>query len=560
MIDIIPLNVTSIKVIGAELNSTIQKSSHHFEAFVADRSSVDQLAESKVGLTEIVGILKMLEMPGASVLAAEMLELLDQMLAAPEKTSDFALSALSHAFVGMPCYIEYVLDREQAIPALTLSFINELKTAMRKPITAECVAAEYAAPASIDLTDSSAAKDPEFAALLKRLRQMYQMGLVGLIREENLELKMQLMHRAMSRLAVAAGDGAQRTQWRLGEAVLEALMSSDLELNFTRKRTLSFIDAAIRAAEENADAVMDAAQLEELLYLVHLSACTHPAAAEVKDKLALQPLAVTDRVLQRERGVMQGPNADTIMTMVKAIKEELAQSKEVLEIAAQDASSGANFELLVGVFQRTSDILSVVGLTSPSKMLSTMKEAVQSWHEGAEYSKDQLLEVADGLLYVESTLLNLSRLDLNFNADEDDENTKRQLMAKSQLDEAETIVIKEAQAGIAQAKKDINSFIESNFDTLHIANVAENLVAVRGGVAVLKLDEAAAVLASCIKFIQATINEGVDESKAQSVLETMADALIALEYYLSEIELHGEAPANVLTVAEQSLAALGYPV
>ena len=40
----------------------------------------------------------------------------------------------------------------------------------------------------------------------------------------------------------------------------------------------------------------------------------------------------------------------------------------------------------------------------------------------------------------------------------------------------------------------------------------------------------------------------------------MADALIALEYFLSEIELHSVAPPNVLQVAEQSLASLGFPV
>ena len=527
MIDIIPLNVTSVKVVGAELNSTLQKSSHHFEAFVADRSSVDQLTESRNGLAEIVGILKMLEMPGASQLAQEMLVLIDKTIESPEKATDFSLSALSHAFVGMPCYIEYVMDREQAIPALTLSFINELRTASRQPIISEHEAAQYEAPASIDLSESTAAQDTEFASLLKRLRQMYQMGLVGLIREENLELKMQLMHRAMSRLAVAAGPSAQRTQWRLAEGVLEAMLCDDLSLNFTRKRTLASIDAAIRSAEENNDSIAEESLIKELCYLVNLSACTHTAAQEAKAKLSLPDLTINDRLLQRERAVMHGPNADTIITMVKAIREELAQSKEVLEIAAQDSSGDADFELLEGVFQRTSDILNVVGLTSAGELLSRMKSAVSEWKGGAEYTRDQLLEVADGLLYVESTLSNLNRLDLNFKEGEDDAETKRQLMAKSQLDEAETIVIKEAQAGIAQAKKDINSFIESNYDTVHINSVSETLVAVKGGVSVLKLDSAAAVLTSCIKFIQATIDSGVDEEKAQSVLETMADALIA---------------------------------
>ena len=59
---------------------------------------------------------------------------------------------------------------------------------------------------------------------------------------------------------------------------------------------------------------------------------------------------------------------------------------------------------------------------------------------------------------------------------------------------------------------------------------------------------------------QHIIDNGVEKTKAESVLETLADALIALEYYLSEIELHDVAPPNVLGVAEQSLESLGFPV
>ena len=257
---------------------------------------------------------------------------------------------------------------------------------------------------------------------------------------------------------------------------------------------------------------------------------------------------------------MQGPNAETIVTMVKALREELAQSREILEIAAQDTSSSADFNILVSLFQRTSDILFVVGLKSPGQILANLSQKVQSWIDGESFDRDDLLGIADGLLYVESTLSNLGRLDLNFEDLQDDEESKRKLMAQSQLNEAEAIVIKEAQAGIVLAKKDINSFIESNFDMVHISSVVENLASVKGGIAVLGLNQAVAVIASCIKFVESIIEQGINEEKAQSILETMADALIALEYYLSEVELHGDAHPTVLAVAEQSLTALGFSV
>ena len=560
---IIPLNVTSIKVVEPELNVTIQNASRHFEAFMADRSITDQLLESKTNLSEVVGILKMLEIPGALELANEMVKLIDKIMSAPTKASDFTLSALSHAFVAMPCYIEYVVDTEKVMPILTLEFVNELKAAMRDPLLLESELAEYTGPSEIRLAASGKQKDADLKSLISRQRQMYQIGLIGLIREVNIEMKTQLMHRAMSRLADAVGDSGIRTQWRLGEAILEAMLCGDLQLGFTRKRTLAMLDAELRNFEQAPDSneiLAPERLLKELVYLVNLSGCTHEASAEVVKTLGLSRLEITDKDIQREQSVMQGPNAETIITMVKAIREELAQSREILEIAAQDTSSNADFGVLVALFQRTSDILSVVGLKSLGEVLANLSRKVKSWVEGTSFDRDDLLEIADGLLYIESTLSNLGRLDLNFQQMQDDEESKRRLMAQSQLSEAEAIVIKEAQAGIAQAKKDINSFIESNFDMVHVSSVVENLSSVKGGIAVLDLKQAVAVITSCIKFVQSIIDQGINEEKAQSVLETMADALIALEYYLSEIEMHGDAHPNVLAVAEQSLTALGFPV
>lgn len=562
MADIIPLSVTSIKIVEPELTATLQNASKHFEAFMTDRNAVDQLAESKSQLTDVAGVLKMLEIPGALLLAQEMLLLLDDIIEQPQRTSDFALSALSQAFVAMPCYLEYVLDRQQAIPVLTLAFINEVRSARRQPIIFETEISPYILSDTIDLTSDQAAAD-DLSGLIKRLRQMYQIGLIGLIREDNLQLKLQLMHRAMQRLSIASGNMPVRAQWLLAEAVLEALLSTDLQLNFTRKRTLALVDGLLRQFEQSnaaADLVADHKLLTELAYLVKLSQCTHTASKEVVERLDLANLVLNDQFLQRERNIMQGPNAETVLVMVVALREELALCKEQLEVAAQDNSGSVDFANMAGVFQRTSDVLSVIGLTSPSRVLRSMQETVQAWVGQSDYDKEQLLTVADNLLYVESALNKLNRFDLNFTAQHEDEDSKRALMTKSQLNEAESIVIQEAQAGIAQAKKDINSFVESHYDKTHIDSVLESLTSVRGGVAMLGYKRAAAVLAKCVEFINASMQEQIDEQQANEILETMADALISLEYYLSEIELHGEAPDNALLIAEQSLAALGFSV
>ncbi|CAA0121727.1 Uncharacterised protein [BD1-7 clade bacterium] len=559
MIEVTPINVTSIKVVHNELGLSIEKASRHFEAFAVDTSAQDQLRESLTSLAEIVGVFKMLGLKRALELSEGMVLLSNAILDAQVKASDFALSALSHAYVGLPCYIEYVKDREQAIPALLDPFVNEIKAALRQPIRLESELAGFTVD-SISLGAQGASEEADLAGLYGRMRQLYQLGLIGLIREENLEFKLQLMHRAVSRLAKAVGAGEGRTQWRLTEAVLEGLMSGDLSLSFTRKRVLSRVDALIRQALESNDlssASDDAALMAELVYLIEISSCSHSAAQEVHDKLGLDYLAFDDRALQRERSVMQGPNAETIIVMVDALKEELAQAKQVLEIAAQDPeSSDADMTSLAGLFQRTSDILAVVGVQTPSQILAGLLEKVKSWADGNPFDREGLLDVADGLLYVESMLSGLSRLDLNFEDTQQDDEARKALMAQSQLDEAQKIVVSEAQAGIGEAKKDITSFIESDFNTEYVQSVLDTLVSVRGAMDLLGLKRASSILTECAEFVAAQKDADFASESGQEILEVIADALIALEYYLSEIELYGEAPVNVLDVAEQSLKGL----
>ncbi len=561
MTDIISINVTSLKVIRSEATISLEHAARHFETFIGDTNNVDALKETLSSLNDLKGVYTLLELPGALDLVTMMVKVSEALITSEIKPSQFNLSALSHAYVGLPCYIEYVADREQAIPALILPFINELNAALRQPLILESQLASFHAEAIV-LTSSSAVAD-DLIALVPRQRQMFQLGLIGLLREENLEIKIQLMHRAMRRLAQASGSLAIHTLWRLAEAVLEGFVNGELQLNFTRKRTLSQLDAALRQFIANdCDGAIPVSHelLTELLYLVSMIEKPGDVVLQVLEQTGLVAPEFSDQALNKERDIMQGPNAETIITMVGAIREELAQTKEVLEIAAQDASGGTDLSPLTGLFQRSADILSVVGLLSESNILSGLLQQVQTWINAGNYDRDQLSNIADGLLYVESSLSNLSRLDLNFSSKDESEESKRALMAQSQLDQAQTIVLQEAQAGIILAKKDISSFIESNFDMLHIANISETLISVRGGVAVLGYQRATAILNSCATFIEDIQERGLGSDRAEDVLETMADALISLEYYLSEIELHGVAPPNVLEVAEKSLAALGFPV
>ena len=122
------------------------------------------------------------------------------------------------------------------------------------------------------------------------------------------------------------------------------------------------------------------------------------------------------------------------------------------------------------------------------------------------------------------------------------------------------MVIEEAESGISLAKRAITSYVDSNFDSAHISNVVVTLNTVRGGLLMLGYKRAASVIKSSSDFVGSNLKEGSSGEQRHQLLETLADALISLEYYLNEIS-SGQSPNDkILELAEESLAALGFAV
>jgi hypothetical protein len=556
VIDVIPLDVSSLKVIEPEFVVTLQKATLHLEAYIADHTRVRQLSASRKCIRDIAGILKLLEMMGAHRLAVEMSAILKQMIQQHPKVSDFSLKVLSRGYVWMACYIEYVSEAKLLVPALALPLINEVRAGLHKPLILESGFAKFRYTEPMILSSSRLKKDKRLAVMVPQLSRMYQAGLVGLLRENNPQIQMRLMHRAMARLAKSVGDVPVRTQWRLTEAVLEGLLYGSLTLNYTRKRVLSLVQRECAKFEEDCEnpaITASTALLNELVYLVNLSTKRGRASLEVFDKLGLKRFSVSDRVFQRRRAIMHGPSTDTILTMVKALQEELTKGKEIVDLASRAEPGNADITPLILMFQHTANILFVVGLPTPSEILLEIKCKVESWVERANFSLDNLHEIADGILYIESVLDNLRRGDLDFQAAQT-EQTRLAIMAKTQLDKAELVVIQQARAGLATVEKNINDFVKSKYRKSHMRRVVGALASVRGGVRILKLDRAAAVLLDFENFVQSLVRLGVRKKDIPNMLETLADSLMAVEYYLSELELHGEAPPGILDLAERSLA------
>jgi hypothetical protein len=562
------LNLASLKMVQDELVATIEQSAVRLEQFAQDRNNGELLQNCIDGIKQIRGILSLIQLKGVDLLADELATHITDITLGEDEKTDAKLELLTSSFFILPRYLEYCTQTARSMAMLLIPHINELRLARRATPLPESYfySANLIKPAP--LTSPSRQELPEdLSVLVRRLRHMYQTALLNVLKGVQVRASLGMMTRSLQRLETASGGTALGNFWWLARATLAAIAEKNMQLTKNRKMLLSAIEREIKRFQFEGNAVLDrdvdVSVQKELLYLLALSNSETEQTKAVLAAYGVGKLPYTEAELAREMEFLNGPSANTISSMVAVLTDELHSTKNILERAAQGgAELLSESPELLDTLKKVADILSIVGLVAPSNSLKQEIAKISSWQlNKSPVSPDELLVVADTLLYVESTIAGLSNANLS------DEKvaqinalSRDAAMANNQIAEAEKIVIDEAEAGLILVKRALSSFAESNYDKGHIRNIVGTLDSVRGGMFLLGLPRAAKVLAGCIHFVEDDLLANDQHPAVQHLLETFADAVISLEYYLDAIKLDKNADTSVLQIAEESLQALGYKV
>lgn len=562
------VNLNSLKLVSDELVITIEQAAGKLEQFVSNQGDKEALANCIASIEQITGTLKLIQLPGGEALAAEILDATRSIQESAEPT-DSLLNVITNAFFILPRYLEYVLQTRRTLPVLLLPYINNIREELQQPLIADSAffslnTSAIKAPQASDCDQEWSAASPE---LIKRLRHMYQVGLLNLLQGKQQGNALSIMQRALERIGrLCAGHEFGLLTW-VASTALAGMQQDKMDVSKNRKLLLSMIDRSLKQLQTRGEEALGQAPSEVLqvglVYIIALVKEPDERARQVLSAYGASSLDYSDELLRKESESLRGPSANTVSSMAAVLKDELRSTKEILENASQMGEDGiADYDELIQTLNKVADILSVVGLVSASNTLKEELVKIESWKaSNVPTDPKELIEVADALLYVESTISGLEKLNLS---DEElnmaNSLARREVIASTQLAEAELLVIQEAESGLALVKRALNSYSESNYDNAHIQNVASTLNTVRGGLIVLNLGRAAAVVAGCVQFVEQKLLEGNHAVAMQQLLETFADAIIGLEYYLDSLKTDIDSDDSVLTIAENSLEALGFQV
>ena len=297
--------------------------------------------------------------------------------------------------------------------------------------------------------------------------------------------------------------------------------------------------------------------LHELLYLVALADGNCSRSQEVAEAYQLPDPGFTELEIQNAFGRLRGPGVDVMHSVAEALREEITAIKDLLDLLARNAGDADHsLEMLASGLERLWQTLGMLDLQVESKAIQVVCGQIAGWNSDSPQSLDALEQVADAVLRAETAV---NYLDSQGDEGEARMNATGGVSEPLELKEARIVLIEESQAGLALAKRSITAYMESGNDAMHLLNVPPSLETVRGGLVFLGMGRAASIIQMAASFIRETMLERKQVPQDQQ-LEVLADALTSIEFYLESAERAAVATGDVLTLAEESLAELGYAV
>lgn len=546
-------NLASLNLVKSEVDTTLAHVEAQVGSYVEERGNVALLGSCVEGLDQVAGAIQLVDLPGAIELSTALSQLMRQVQANGADASEQNFAALGQGIMVLGRYLEYVQLKREAWPQLLLPSINQVRDALGQAPLPEgyfLVIGKLPEPPTIEQLELDPA---QLTSLVRRLRLMYQTGLIAVLRDQPEVPHFRMMKRACERAQQICGTRPLALLWWVAAAMIEALQGG-VAVNAGRKALLGQLDRQLKALVLNdGNARPDMHLLTDSLYAVGL-ADNDQNFTEIREVFGLQMLTLSQSQLTAEYELMCGPGGSVIKTVADVLKDELAQIKDTLDIMSRGAKNDSDsVNKMADSLVRTSQTLVMLGLLDCSQAMRNQGEDVRRWT--GEPDQADLHALVDAIMDVENEVAGLVKR-VTPGVDTEIHNTRISL---HQLDEARAMLVAESRSGLSLVKRAVSSYVESERDLMHLANVPSTMQTVSGGLSFLNIERGAAILRACAQYIEARmLNSDVQPNMAD--LETLADAVSGVDYYLESLEANKPIGESILEISEESIAELGFPV
>ncbi len=557
----------TLHIVAKELAATLNDARASLEGY-AERSDQRALLEKCADqLHSAHGVLRLVEVYGAALLAEEMEHVTRYLLSSDndQKRQVDGLDALMRAMVQLPTYLERVLSGGRDLALVLLPLLNDLRSVRGSPLLSEGTLLLLNLKSDQPAQPQSQRQGEQLISVAqwaRRLRPRFQIGLLGYIRGERTVQNLEILAKVAEKLEQVATTQPVFQLWWVTGAILEAIRANGLEGSATLKRLLGQADRQIKTLYELGegryceDPPVDL--LNNLLYYVARASTVTGRIAAVRASFNLSEMLPVDDSIEHERESLSAPSVKLMRTVAAAIKEDLSKVKDVLDIFVR-RGGGRSDELApqLELLKKISDTLGVLGLGElRQRVQEEIAELAGIVTDGKAPPEEALLKVAGVLLSVEDSL--------------DDQLVRLILPAASATATAELpadtdlefrlvseAVLRECIVNLARVKEAVTIAVQKpgDFPPQGLDNVPQLLRGITAGLLMLGKGRAVELMDAIGSEVRKLIEPGAPAPDAIR-LERVADAIVSIEYYMETLQSGRTDPWYMLDNAEMCIRTL----
>lgn len=549
---------TSLNLVHEHISHALEEATRQIELIHEAPEGAD-LSNCLQLLRQVHGVLNLLQLEDVALLTEELENFTQALMAGKVLQHHSAFELMIGAMLFIPRYIEYVQTHHQRNAVLLMPTINALRIVRRAGFIPEHVFAKFSVQtAKLPMVADPIPATADLDLRIRRIRHMYQVGLLGVFRGVAVATHVKYMTRVVDQLEKLCGRQPFNEIWWITLGLLEAVSDQGLRLDTSVKHMLGVVDRQIKQVVDGGSEVLSRPVNDKvrdaLLYYIAKSTSNGPLVSTLKLNFRLRAAVCSEDVLESEREKLAAPDR----SVLKKVAQEIKQSLHA--IMAQLDEWEANKEKLTVLAEipvelnKTSVTLDVLNLTHAAHKVKQLAILFEQICERKQRIDDaEFARIAETLLYVELALDEYSHGGIVPN------DTSAGLTVAYQ--EAQRTVVKEARVIIDQVKNALDSYFtadnDNEGDAREIKRVPDWLQTIRGALWVMQLQRAANIVAACSQIIRTRF---LEENQLADAAEkdAIADVLSSIEWYLEVYELHQQTDGSLLDVATASLLELGW--
>ncbi|MCX2795511.1 Hpt domain-containing protein [Microbulbifer thermotolerans] len=549
-------NFLALGWLTGEINDTLAQARQQLEAFAS--ASTEGASAADNGLLkhclelihQVHGSLHMAELSGAAMLAEEMEQLVQALAGGEVENSDETREFLMRALLELPLYLEKVSFQRRDNPILLLPLLNDLRAVRRERLITEgALFAPDLSPLEQVRGKRQAltGNNAKLQELVGKLRKMYHVAGAGLIRDVNSKESLAYLVKVAEKMSLLYSGSVRRPLWEILLGIFEAVAEHRISVMPALRQLLRRIDVEFRLLAGRGAKVLDARLdrdlVRNLLFYVYLAGPNGPRCQALYQTYALDKAVPGTPRPDTENALAMGPEA--LGTAVEALREELRLVRETLEPETASTERPPLSDT-AAIAKRVADTLGVLGLENQRARARTVYECLRDAARGQDVD-ELLLRAAGDLVQLDTALASTAARNKQVNDDQ------------PLMGDATNTVLREARLALEVVKEAVVEYIASHWDISYLSRVPERLQEVCGGLEMVGYQRAGKIVDACKRYVSERLIEA-EEQPEWKLLDTLADAITSVEYYLERRSDGIEDADMLLALAEDSVATLGFAV